>query len=257
VRNLVLTEIQGDVAVVTLNRPERHNSLVPEILTDLLGGLESLRAHGEVHAVVLQANGRSFSTGGDVRAFFEHRADIEAYARNVVGLLNQSILALVGLPMPVVAAVHGIVTGGSLGLVLACDIVLVAPQVTLTPYYTTVGYSPDGGWTAMLPAAIGAKRAAEVLLVDRPITAQEAVEWGMASRVVAAEQVQPEALTTAHAIARQKAGSTERTKRLLWRDVPLLAARLENERQQFVQQIVTPEAWQGMEQFLQPRGKPA
>ncbi len=255
--NLVLTQVHGSVAAMTLNRPERHNSLVPEILEDLLSALENLRALPDVRAVVLQANGRSFSTGGDVWAFYEHRSDIENYSRHVVGLLNESIVALAGFHAPVVAAVHGIVTGGSLGLVLACDVVLIAPKATFTPYYTTVGYSPDGGWTAMLPAVIGAKRAAEVLLLDRTITAQEAVEWGMASRIVPVDQMQEEALTAARALAAQKPESIQRTKRLLWQDTSRLAASLEQEREQFVDQIATAEAWEGMEDFLQLRGKAA
>ncbi len=255
--DLVLTETHGSVAVLTLNRPERHNSLVPEILQQLLSALEDLRALTEVRAVVLQANGRSFSTGGDVRAFYAHRSDIQMYSSQVVGLLNESIVALAAFPTPVVAAVHGIVTGGSLGLVLACDVVLVAPKATFTAYYTTVGYSPDGGWTAMLPAVIGAKRASEALLLDRTITAQEAVEWGMASRIVPADRIREDAFDVARSLARQKAGSSARAKRQLWRDVAVLAARLEEERQQFIEQIVTPEAWQGMEEFLAPRGKAA
>lgn len=255
--DLVLSETDGSVAVLTLNRAARHNSLIPEMLQDFLTAVENLRTLTGVRAVVLQANGRSFSTGGDVRAFYEHRSDIEAYSRQVVGLLNESIVALATLPVPVVAVVHGIVTGGSLGLVLACDIVLVAPEATFTAYYTSVGYSPDGGWTAMLPAVIGNRRASEALLLDRSISAQEAVEWGMANRIVPADRIREEALGLARALARQKAGSAAKTKRLLWGNVSLLAARLDEERREFIKQIATPEAWQGMEDFLAQRRKPA
>ncbi|CAG0947683.1 partial 4-chlorobenzoyl coenzyme A dehalogenase-2, partial [Anaerolineae bacterium] len=168
--NLVLIETDGAIATLTLNRPERHNALVPELLAEMLAALDGLKARAELRALILQANGRSFSTGGDVRAFYKHRDDIARYSNEVVGGLNQVILALIVFPTPVIAAVQGIVTGGSLGLVLASDIALLAPIASFTPFYTVVGYSPDGGWTAMLPSIIGAKRAAEILLTNQTIS---------------------------------------------------------------------------------------
>jgi 2-(1,2-epoxy-1,2-dihydrophenyl)acetyl-CoA isomerase len=249
--NLVLVETLPQIGILTLDRPERHNSLVPELLNDLMDALDRLRRQPGLRALVLQANGRSFSTGGDVRGFFDHRQDAEEYANFVVGQLNEAILSLVALPVPVVAAVHGIVTGGSLGLVLACDIVLVAPEVTFTPFYTTVGYSPDGGWTAMLPDVIGRKRAAEILMLNLSINAEQAVAWGLANRIVPAERIRAEALAIAQAIAHQQPESVQRTRQLLWGQHQELAARLEEERQQFVRQIVTAEAQGGMAAFLQ------
>ncbi len=247
---LVLSQTDGDIATITLNRPERHNSLVPELLQELLDTLDGLRSASGLRALVLQANGRSFSTGGDVRAIYDHAADRKAYAERVVGLLNRSILHLIAFPVPIVAAVHSIVTGGSLGLVLACDIVLVAPETTFTPFYTTVGYSPDGGWAVLLPAIIGSKRAAEVLLLDRPISAEQAVDWGLANRIAPAEAIREQAFSAAHAIARQAPGSITRTKRLLWSNLEDVAKRLEDERSSFVEHITSAEAERGMETFL-------
>ncbi len=249
--SLVLTKKVDIVAILTLNRAERHNSLVPALLEEMLAALGEIAGDPGVRAVVLQAAGRSFSTGGDVAGFAAHRDDLAAYADEIVGLLNRVILALVELPAPVVAAVHGIVTGGSLGLVLGCDVVLVAPEASLTPYYTVVGFGPDGGWTAMLPAVIGPKRAAEVLLGNRTIPAGQAVAWGLASRVVPADRLRDEALAVAQDLAAKKPGSVRHTKRLLARSD--LAARLEAERVHFVEQIVTSEARQGIAAFLEGR----
>jgi len=252
---LVLADRIGPVAVLTLNRPERHNSLVPALLEEMLDALDAVRADSDVGAVVLQARGRSFSTGGDMRGFYDHLDGLELYARRIVGLLNQVVLALVELPMPVVAAVHGAVTGGSLGLVLGCDLVLVAPGASFTPYYSAVGFSPDGGWTALLPAVIGSKRAAEVLMRNQNITADQAVAYGLASRVVPAEQIGEEVLSVARELATRKPGNVRHTKRLLhaaWGD---LAGRLEAERIRFVEQIVTEEARQGIVDFVDGRRK--
>lgn len=251
---LVLTENYGRVATLTLNRPARHNSFVPELLKELLDALEEVGRRPGVGALTLEANGRSFSTGGDVKAFNDHRESLAAYADVIVGLLNRVILSLVSHPVPVVAAVHGKVAGGSLGFVLASDIVLISPEASLTPVYAEVGFSPDGGWTAMLPAVIGPSRAAEVQMLNRPIRAEEAVEWGIASRLVPASEIRQEARALAASIAEKKPGSIRRTKRLLWGDVNALAVRLEQEKKSFREQIVSPEALEGMRAFLERRG---
>jgi enoyl-CoA hydratase/carnithine racemase len=253
---LVLKEQVGPVAIVTLNRPARHNSLVPAFLGEILAVLERIGAEPELRAVVLQANGRSFSTGGDVGGFDAHREDRAAYARTLVGLLNEVILALVELPQPIVAAVHGIVTGGSLGLVLGSDVVLVAPEASFTPYYSVVGFAPDGGWTAMLPDVIGPKRAAEVLLRNLTITAEQALAWGLASDLVLGERIRGEALSLAQEIAAGLPGSLCYTKRLLSLARGDLAARLEGERSLFVRQIGTEEARHGIVAFLGRRRPP-
>jgi 2-(1,2-epoxy-1,2-dihydrophenyl)acetyl-CoA isomerase len=250
---LVLLDRRDEVAILTLNRPERHNSLVPPLLGELLAALETIRSYPDVRAVVLQANGRSFSTGGDLQGFYDHMDALEAYAGTIVDLLNQVILALFNLPVPVVAAVHGIVTGGSLGLVLASDVVLVTLAASFTPYYSVVGFSPDGGWTALLPAIIGPKRAAEVLMRNHTIGAEQAVSWGLASRIVPTERIREEALHTAQDIVAKKPGSLRHTKRLLSMACDNLPILLEAERSRFVQQITTAEARHGIAAFLEQR----
>jgi enoyl-CoA hydratase/carnithine racemase len=251
VSRLVLSDKVGSIAVVTLNRAQRHNSLVPALLEELLAVLEAINGDQNTAAVVLQAKGRSFSTGGDMSGFYQHLEDLESYASEIVGLLNRTVLAMVELPVPIVAAVHGIVTGGSLGLVLGSDVVLVAPGASFTPYYSVVGFGPDGGWTAMLPAIIGLKRAAEVLLRNLTITAEQAVAWGLASRVVPIERIRGEALAVAQDLGAKKPGSIQHTKRLLNLDYGDLAAQLQAERVRFVEQIGTEEARQGIASFME------
>jgi 2-(1,2-epoxy-1,2-dihydrophenyl)acetyl-CoA isomerase len=250
VNPLVVLEKREPIAVVTLNRPERHNSLVPALLEEMLWVWESLRMQPEFRAAVVLANGRSFSTGGDLAGFYDHMEELESYASTIVGLLNKVILAMLDLPIPIVGGVHGIVTGGALGLVLACDVVLVAPGVSFTPYYSVVGFSPDGGWTAMLPDIIGLKRAAEVLMDNRTITAEQAVAWGLASRCVPPERIRDEALGAAQRMAKKSAGSISRTKELFRSMYGNVAGRLELERAQFARQIMTQEAQQGIQAFL-------
>jgi 2-(1,2-epoxy-1,2-dihydrophenyl)acetyl-CoA isomerase len=249
----VLSDRTGPLAILTLNRAERHNSLVPSLLEEMLQALEAIREDASVRAAVLLANGQSFSTGGDVLGFYERMDDLNAYANLIVGLLNDVILSMVELPVPIVAAVHGMVTGGSLGLVLGSDIILVAPTASFTPYYSVVGFSPDGGWTAMLPAMIGPKRAAEILMCNQTITAEQSVAWGLASRIVPAEHIRAEVVAVARHIAAQKQGSIGQIKRLINLDISDLAARLEAERTRFVRHVVTQEAREGIVAFQERR----
>jgi 2-(1,2-epoxy-1,2-dihydrophenyl)acetyl-CoA isomerase len=250
----VLYEQTGQVAVLTLNRPERHNSLTPELLGSLLDCLEIVRNQPDVSAVVLQANGKSFSTGGDVRAFYDSLGNLETYANRIVSMLNQVILAMFDLQVPIVAAVHGIVTGGSLGLVLASDIVWVAPEASFTPFYSVVGFSPDGGWSALLPNVIGPKRASEIILLNQTISAQNAVDWGLAYRIAAQDEIHQEAMRTAQSVTGMCSQSIRHTRNLLRSTYGDISARLEEERAHFVQQVMTEEARLGMERFLGIKG---
>lgn len=248
--SLVKTQRSGAVATLTLNRPQRHNSLVPPLLTELWASLEDVGADPSIRAAVLGAEGRSFSTGGDVKAFFSAGEGLAGYAEETVGLLNQVILTMLRLPQPIVAAVHGMVTGGSIGLVLGSDVVLMARHATITPWYSVVGFSPDGGWTAMLPDLIGAKRTSDILLRNLSITADQAADWGLASRTVDEGSTLAAAQGVAAELAEMVPGSVVSTKRLLWRDEEEIAAKLEAERAAFVKQILEPEARQGMAAFL-------
>jgi len=247
---LVVYEVDGVIATLTLNRPERHNSLIPPLLRQFLDGLDKIRSNSDVQTVILKANGPSFSTGGDVAAFYNNRDDLENYANQMVSLLNQSIMGLYDLRVPIITAVHGIVTGGSLGLVLASDIILFAPEASITPYYGILGYSPDGGWAALLPRLIGARRTAESLLTNRTITAEEAVAWGIANRIVDADKIVSEAYKIADEIILMKPGTIRSVKAQLRNLTNHLAIRLEEERARFVAQIIQPEAIQGMAEFL-------
>ena len=144
----------GNIGTITLNRVDRHNSLVPSFLEDLIRSINHMSKDESISVVMMRANGKTFSTGGDVSAFYDHIDDLESYSISVVGSLNTLIMAMIDCEKPIVTAVHGMVTGGSIGLVLASDIVLLSAKATFTPYCAAVGYSLDGGWIALLTEVI-------------------------------------------------------------------------------------------------------
>jgi len=242
---VALTQKDG-VAVLTLDRPERCNALNDELLADLNAALDRLDAP---RAVILRASGRHFSTGGDVARFAHEVAasNGRAYAQAVVGGLNRAIVRLSALPCPVLAEVRGALTGGALGLMLAADLVAMDRSAFLQPFYARVGFAPDGGWTAMLPARIGAHRARAIQLLNQRIGADEALSLGLAQAVADDPgAVIADWLTTLDSHA---PGAMTVAKRLTT-DLSALEAALEFERAAFIERIETDEVRTGMARFL-------
>ena len=255
--SLVSLDIADQVATITLDRPERHNALVPELLEDLLSAIETA-SEGDVFALVLTGAGRSFSTGGDIGAFQaarEGEEGIEAYAERIVGLLNDTILALVDCPVPVIARVNGPMTGGSLGLVLAADIVVMSEAAFLQSYYVEVGFAPDGGWTAMLPELIGAARAVEIRALNRRVDAHEAQELGLAIRVVAPDTLDAAVAVVIETLRGKDRKSLEVTRRLVWDETrrAAVATRLNAERAEFFELVGRAEVSERMMSFVSRR----
>ncbi len=237
---LVTSGVVGSTAIIRLNRPDRHNALVPELLDALLDAINAKQSQ-DAPAVILAAEGRSFSTGGDLLGFWEHRDDIAEYAHHLVGLLNKVIVALLSHRSPVACAVQGQVTGGSLGLLLAADHVVMQQDVRITPWYAEVGFSPDGGWTAMLPQVIGHQRSLQWLSGNESLSAGTCLEMGVAHELVATDTV---------AAAQAWSERLASTGLLRSADVTELSQGLEAERVAFVEQIQTPEAIAGISKFL-------
>ncbi len=246
--DLVLVRIDGAVATITLNRPDRHNSLVPGLLRQLREAISRCETDREARVLVLRAAGRSFSTGGDLRGFREHAKDVAQYSDQLVGLLNDVIVRLFDCRLPVITVVDGQVTGGALGLVLAADIVLATDRASFTPYYVETGFSPDGGWAALLPDIIGRTRASTVQLLNQTISTKQALEWGLVTAHAESAGLEQAVAELCEQILGKKPGSVLRTRRLLRpRDLEL---RLAMEQEQFVEQIVTDEATSGIETWL-------
>ena len=245
---LVMLETVETAAIIRLNRPARHNALVPELLRDLLDTLQDDRCRNS-RATILAAEGSSFSTGGDLRGFWQHRDNIADYAHTLVGLLNETVLAIFTHPAPVACAVHGQVTGGSLGLLLAADHVIVQPGVSITPWYARVGFTPDGGWTALLPDIVGRQRTSHWLSTNASVDAEDCVRLGVANEL-ATDGALDAALRWSREVAGHSAASIRATRALLGQPVAELGRRLEAERSAFVQQIQTPEAIAGIARFL-------
>ncbi len=248
----VTLQMSDDVATIVLRNGAKHNSLTRPLLEQLNRCLSEVSSRKDLSAVVIQAEGRSFSTGGDIKAFYENIDDIENYSRNLVGLLNQAIMQMLRLSTPIITRVQGPVTGGSFGLVLASDLVVMADSAFIAPYYVDVGFAPDGGWVAILPDRIGQSRAKEVQFLNSHINASTALSWGLVNKVAPKENLDTQVEDWTTTLQTKVSSSVRATKRGIQNEALLSRYQnaLDNELIEFIKLAKTPEAKAGMEKFL-------
>lgn len=226
----------------------RANSLEPELLKDLASALDWAEAQDA--SVILLCGGLNFSSGGDVRGFHAASLGGEAttYANQVVPRLQAIIARLIAMPRMVVVAARGAITGGSAGFLFAADLAVLAPDAFVQPYYSHVGFAPDGGWTALLPERIGAGRAAEWLQSDRRLSAKALCDAGLATEISDNPEGRAMELAASGEITTRLAA-----KALIWDSArrSQVEARLDAETAAFLDRIAEPDTARGMSRFLE------
>lgn len=179
----VLLAIEEGVARITLNRPEAANAIDVSLARALREVVEQVAASEGVRVVVVAGAGERFCGGGDVRAF-AGSDDLGETLEGVLAELHPAVAGLAELDAPVVASVQGSAAGAGLALVAGADLVLAAYSTKFVMAYTGIGLVPDGGSTWYLPRILGTRRALELALTNWVLSADEAHEWGLVTRVV-------------------------------------------------------------------------
>ena len=179
----VQVETRGAVALVTLNRPESANTLNLEMAMDLLAAAMTCGRNPNVRAVVLTGAGRQFCFGGDLRGMMSQGSAVDGYLRELTGYLHSAISHFVRMDAPVIAAVNGTAAGAGVGLVTMADLVVCGKSSKFSLAYTGVGLTPDGGTSFLLPRIIGVRRSMELMLLNRTLSAEEALDWGLVNSV--------------------------------------------------------------------------
>jgi enoyl-CoA hydratase len=220
--HVLLDRPADGVALLTLNLPERLNSMSFDVMLPLRDRLRDLSDDNEVRAVVLTGAGRGFCSGADQsgeRGRMPNTSGLTpaTVALRAMEILDEVVLALRGLHQPVIAAVNGPAIGGGLCLALACDIRLAAEGA----YFRAAGINngltaSELGLSYLLPRAIGSSRAFEIMLTGRDVDADEAERIGLVSRVVAGEDLIHDAVEIGTRIAGWSRPGVELTKRTLW-----------------------------------------
>ena len=211
---MIATQARNGVAVITLNRPERHNAMVPQMVAELGEQVRAVGGAAATKGVVLTGAGPSFCVGADLR-WLAGCADPGEAVATLVATHHAVIRALREAPVPIVAAVNGVAAGGGLSLALAADYRVAALGASFVTAYSRLGLTPDGGTSAFLARAVGAARAMELLLSNRPLAAGEARAWGLVAEVVPSGALLDRACAVAAAVAHVRGETLLAIRRLL------------------------------------------
>jgi 2-(1,2-epoxy-1,2-dihydrophenyl)acetyl-CoA isomerase len=184
-------EIEGGVGRVTLARPDAANAIDLGFAQEFEAAALACREQN-VRVVLIAAEGRFFCAGGDLKSF-SAQPDLPSHLAEVTRHLHSGIATFVELDAPVVLAITGAAAGAGIGLVGAADVVVAGKSATFVMAYTAIGLSPDGSSSWFLARHLGVRRALDLTLTNRVLSASEALDWGLVSRVVGDAQVEAEA----------------------------------------------------------------
>ncbi|MDX2937752.1 enoyl-CoA hydratase-related protein [Streptomyces ipomoeae] len=242
----ILVEHAGPVLRITLNRPERLNAFTTEMLDAAAEAVESVAEDSAVRVVVLSGAGRAFSAGADLAGDLPGTETIDA--------ANRLTLALRRIPQPVLAAVGGPAVGVACSLALAADITVAAESAYFLLAFAQVGLMPDGGATALVPAAVGRARAARMALLAERVPARLAEEWGLITHAVPDDTFAAEVERLTWQLAQGPTVAYAATKRALnAASLPLLKHALDIEREGQSQLFGTADFAEGVAAFREKR----
>jgi enoyl-CoA hydratase len=205
----ILFEKRDGLAVITLNRPEQLNALSPDLWLDLRDAIRHVREDSSVRALILAGAGRAFSAGNDLKAMQAPRTDTPANVQ--VDTLRE----MEDLPVPVIAAVHGHCVTGALEVVLYADIIIAADNARFWDTHAKWGLTHTWGALVRLPERVGRQKAREMMFVNEPVYAEEALRIGLVNCVVPAEDLMATAEEMARKIAENSAETIRITKGIM------------------------------------------
>ncbi|GAB3071135.1 enoyl-CoA hydratase-related protein [Nocardioides zeae] len=213
--NHIRTVVEDGIGILELARPEVGNALDLPTARDLSAASRSLLADPRVRVLLVQAAGDHFCVGGDVGAMAAHPP---AWCTDVASAVHETVLALHDADRVVVAAVQGAAAGAGLSLALLADLVVATPTTRFVPAWGRIGLTPDGGASWLLPRAVGARRAAAMLVGGTVLDGPDALAWGVATELVDGDP-RPRARALAASVAEggwRAAGTTRRLARTAW-----------------------------------------
>ncbi len=246
-------EVDGGVGRLTLARPDAGNSNNLAMAEELDELTTAWSADPGVRVVLLQGEGATFCVGGDLKSFAT-QPDLPAHLTEITGHLHAAIARLASMDAPVVAAVHGSAAGAGCSLAAVSDLVLAAASSRFVMAYTAIGLTPDGSGSWALPRVVGLRRALELTLTTRHHTAAEAVEAGLATRVVADDDLHDNAERLAGSLAAGPTGALGAAKRLLRGSLAHdLEAQMALEAAALAAAAASPDGQEGIAAFLEKR----
>jgi 2-(1,2-epoxy-1,2-dihydrophenyl)acetyl-CoA isomerase len=209
-------EEKDNLAIITLNRPEKLNSVKIEQLKELITRLNMYEQDDSVRAIIITGTGRGFCTGADLSGGGGRPDANTAMGMKLsTHIYSQVPFTIASIEKPVIAAVNGIAAGFGCNLALCCDMIYAAQDAKFIEIFVKRGMCPDGGGTYFLPRLVGLARAKEIFFSGEPVLAEKAFEIGMINKVVSNDTLMDEAIDYAKQIAKAPTRSVGMIKRLL------------------------------------------
>ena len=250
----ILVENNGNIRIITLNRPEKLNSITLEMATKLNGAVKDAEKDNSVKCLVITGKGRAFSSGGDVNEMGEHLPKAGDLFYKLTEQIHACFTTILTMEKPVVNSLNGIVAGGALGIALAGDYRIASKSAKLLSAHFKRGFVPAGGTTYILPRLIGLGRTQALFFGGKNLNSSEMLEWGIVHEVIEDEYLNKRTLEMAKEIASGPAGAIAETKKLLLESESLsLEEELEKEREKNRDSGNSGDAIEGIKAFLEKR----
>lgn len=247
-------EKQGAIAKIELNRPDAANGLDTLMASELKQAARLCDGDPELKAVILSASGRFFCAGGDIKQMLSQGDAVGDAIKSLADDLHSAISILSRMQAALIVAVNGVAAGAGFSIALVGDIVLAGESASFTMAYTRAGLCPDGSSSYFLPRLVGLRRAQELMLTNRTLSAAEACELGLVTRVVADDELQAEADKVARELAQGARLSTAYVKKLLLASAGNdLETQMELEGQLVAQCAASPDGREGIQAFVEKR----
>ena len=249
----VLIEKKENVATIILNRPEKLNSMSPELMSDLTKAIGQVEQDDEVRAVIVTGAGRAFCAGGDVQELLGPSRD----PLTILGLAHEGskmVSAMRNMPKPLIAAVNGPAMGGGLNIALACDIIIASENAIFSSAFISLGLHPDTGGIYFLTRLVGVARACELIFTGRVVKAQEAERIGLVNQVVPREQLETTARELATRLANGPSLAIGLAKSSIYQSLTMdMSSVLELEARSVGMTLATEDANSAIDAFLEKR----
>jgi len=250
----ILVENDGNVRIITLNRPEKLNAITLEMATELNAAVQNAANDDSVKCVVITGKGRAFSSGGDVNEMGEHLPKAGDLFYKLTEQIHACFTAILTMRKPVVNSLNGIVAGGALGFALAGDYRIAGESAKVLSAHFKRGFVPAGGVTYLLPKLIGRGRTQALFFGGKTLNSSEMLEWGLVHEVVEDKYLNERTLEMARELASGPTVAIAETKRLLVEsDTLSLEEELKRERERNRESGNSGDAVEGIKAFLEKR----
>ena len=246
---MILTETRGRVGLITLNRPQVMNALNNQLMREIMDALEDFDKKDDIGAMVITGNEKAFAAGADIK---------EMMNKSIQQMMDTDHIAVFGrirtIRKPVIAAVSGWALGGGCEIALSCDMVIASESAKFGQPEINIGVIPGAGGTQRLTHAVGKALAMEMILNNRALSAQEALQHGLVNRVVPVDKYLDEALKLAEEIASRAPLAVRAAKKMINQTYEqTLSEGLTAEKQEFYNLFSTEDQKEGMQAFVEKR----